>query len=109
MADFSSTLLFETARAQYEQRFVAFQKKHKDQEPVWLSNQRTQAMRSFASLGFPTRRLESWKYTDVKPILETTFEFLEISSQDELDEERLAPLRFGQKGWHELIFSNASF
>ncbi|MDD9997984.1 MAG: hypothetical protein OXQ89_09600, partial [Rhodospirillaceae bacterium] len=35
---------------------------------------RRQAMAAFARRGFPTRRDEDWKYTDLKPILTGRFD-----------------------------------
>ncbi len=41
--------------------------------PQWIQALRAAGMDRFASLGFPTTRLEEWKYTDVSPIARTTF------------------------------------
>jgi Fe-S cluster assembly protein SufD len=37
-------------------------------EPAWLPGLRAFAIERFASLGFPTRKREDWKYTNVAPI-----------------------------------------
>jgi Fe-S cluster assembly protein SufD len=41
--------------------------------PAWLTTLRRNAMRRFADQGFPTTRLEDWKYTDVTPITNLPF------------------------------------
>ncbi|PYS49730.1 MAG: Fe-S cluster assembly protein SufD [Acidobacteria bacterium] len=41
---------------------------------VWLDRLRERAMDEFLELGFPTTRLESWKYTDVAPIRRIAFQ-----------------------------------
>lgn len=42
-------------------------------EPTWLTALRRSAIARFDATGFPTTRNESWKYTDVSPILRTQF------------------------------------
>src|ERR1044071_9187842 len=37
-------------------------------EPGWLASRRQQAMTRFAELGFPSRRSESWRYLDLRPL-----------------------------------------
>ncbi len=41
--------------------------------PVWLRDLREQAMARFAAAGFPSTRLEQWRFTNVRPIAETLF------------------------------------
>ena len=43
-------------------------------DPRWLDRLRQDAKGSFAALGWPTRKLEDWRYTDLEPIVETIFE-----------------------------------
>jgi Fe-S cluster assembly protein SufD len=40
-------------------------------EPEWLADRRHEARERFESLGFPTAKLEAWRYTGVGPIAET--------------------------------------
>ena len=40
-------------------------------EPGWLASRRQQAMTRFAELGFPSRRGESWRYLDLRPLEQT--------------------------------------
>ena len=42
---------------------------------AWLSLQQDQAIELVRKQGFPTRRQEEWKYTDVQPILKRDFSF----------------------------------
>ncbi|MEA1675940.1 Fe-S cluster assembly protein SufD [Nitrospirillum sp. BR 11163] len=37
-------------------------------EPVWLTTHRGRAMDRFALMGFPTRRQEAWRFTDLEPL-----------------------------------------
>src|SRR5262245_1810560 len=41
---------------------------------LWLERLRQKGMDDFLALGFPTTRLENWKYTNVAPIRRPTFE-----------------------------------
>src|SRR5260221_4583742 len=42
-------------------------------QPAWLTNLRESAIASFERLGFPTTRLEQWRFTSVTPISEKPF------------------------------------
>ena len=54
--------------AAYEQR-----KAGHSAAPSWLRDRRDAAMRQFASHGFPTTRLEDWRFANITPIAETEF------------------------------------
>jgi Fe-S cluster assembly protein SufD len=41
--------------------------------PEWLQRFREEARERFSATGFPTTRLEEWKFTNVAPIAKTTF------------------------------------
>ena len=40
---------------------------------MWLDRLRKNAIQRFLDLGFPTTKLENWKYTNVAPIRRLTF------------------------------------
>lgn len=42
--------------------------------PDWLKDLRLQAFSRFESLGFPTRRVEAWKYINLRPLLNRAFQ-----------------------------------
>ena len=42
-------------------------------EPEWLREARTRAFERFRDRGFPTTRLEDWKFTNIAPIASTPF------------------------------------
>ncbi|HUP40829.1 MAG TPA: hypothetical protein VM115_11970, partial [Vicinamibacterales bacterium] len=42
-------------------------------QPRWLARARESAMAQFERLGFPTTKLEQWRFTSVAPIAERTF------------------------------------
>jgi len=42
-------------------------------EPNWLIDRRVAALRQFAALGFPTRRHEPWRFTNLTPLARAVF------------------------------------
>ncbi|HYS21803.1 MAG TPA: Fe-S cluster assembly protein SufD [Gemmatimonadales bacterium] len=42
-------------------------------QPVWLRELRERAIARFSAAGFPSTRLEQWRFTNVRPIAETPF------------------------------------
>lgn len=42
-------------------------------EPDWLLDRRAAALKQFAALGFPTRRDEPWRFTNLMPLSRTVF------------------------------------
>lgn len=42
-------------------------------EPTWIAARRQAGAARFEALGFPTRRDEEWKYTDVRSIAQGNF------------------------------------
>src|SRR5688572_21161638 len=46
---------------------------HGTAQPRWVVQARESAMAQFERLGFPTTKLEQWRFTSVAPIAERTF------------------------------------
>ena len=67
-----------TDRAQahepYVARFQQFAGNGAATAPAWVTEKREAAIERFAEAGFPTTRLEAWRFTDIKPLLEATFD-----------------------------------
>jgi Fe-S cluster assembly protein SufD len=64
----------ESALDHYRARFQSFAAEMAASDQAWMGRLRREAMASFAEHGFPTTRLEGWKYTDVAPIAKSAFE-----------------------------------
>src|SRR5271165_4870822 len=47
---------------------TVFQTRPEREEPSWLAGHRKAAMKRFAELGFPTRKQEAWRFTDLRPL-----------------------------------------
>ncbi len=50
--------------------------------PAWLREIREEAREHFTSLGYPTTRMEEWKYTNIAPIAKTQFQSGECKLTD---------------------------
>ena len=75
--------------------------------PDWLRGLRAAAAR-FAAVGFPTRRDEEWRFTNVSPIVETPFT-LASEAQSRLTTEGLRPFTYEGMGGTQLVFVNGHF
>jgi len=76
--------------------------------PEWLRALRASAAARFAAVGFPTRRNEEWRFTNVSPIVETPFA-LTTAAQSQLTAEGLSPFTYEGMGGTQLVFVNGHF
>ena len=80
---------------------------------AWLAAHRQCAFDQFQKNGFPTRRLENWKYTDVTPITKIGFVLnnaeYNSAKHNPIGQGDLDALRFDQKNTHELVFINGQY
>ncbi|HUY12178.1 MAG TPA: Fe-S cluster assembly protein SufD [Terriglobia bacterium] len=74
----------------------------------WFDATRREAMEHFGEVGFPTTRLENWKYTSVQPIARATFQ-LEESGGAKVSANHLEGLPFGDQVAATLVFVNGFF
>ncbi len=73
-----------------------------------LEELRRAAMERFAALGFPTTRLEDWKFTSVAPIASTAFRRATPDGAA-IAERDLAGETFAAEGWPRLVFVNGHY
>ena len=57
----------------YHEQYAALGTQLPGSEPGWVTSLRDQAMLVAARIGLPTRRVETWKYTDLRPIHRAEF------------------------------------
>jgi len=76
-------------------------------QPAALRNLRRRAGERFAELGFPSSRLEEWRFTNVAPVARTRFAPAPAAYDREQVAAALAPLRLGDA--HELVFVDGRF
>jgi Fe-S cluster assembly protein SufD len=75
--------------------------------PEWARALRTNAGARFAQIGFPTRRDEEWRYTNVAPIVETRFKLATGTSN--LAAEQIAPFSLTGIDCVQLVFVDGLF
>ena len=75
--------------------------------PAWLESIRKLALARFNEVGFPSTKLEEWRYTNVAPIAKTCFQ------PGGLNESAAEPVvrqyTFGRQAAAELVFVNGQF
>lgn len=74
----------------------------------WPAQRRTDALEYLKTHGFPTRRTEQWKYTDVSPITRRKFTLGDRPAAG-IDDALVEKLRFSRLDCHELVFINGIF
>ena len=62
-----------SAIAEIQPYVEAFKAQLHKGEPGWLKQRREGAMQRFAALGFPTRKQEVWRFTDLQPLQRAPF------------------------------------
>jgi len=92
----------------YLSDFAQLERESEGKVPSWLQRHRKSAASRFSELGFPTPKVEEWKYTDVAPIARTSF----APAQYELNglkASQLNQLTFGNLNCPRLVFVNGFY
>ena len=76
--------------------------------PDWLLSLRHSAAARFAEVGFPTRRNEEWRFTNIAPIADTPFTLAD-KAESEMSLETLAGYTYEGMGGTQLVFVNGHF
>ncbi|MGH9431488.1 MAG: Fe-S cluster assembly protein SufD [Terriglobia bacterium] len=92
----------------YFSPFAALEARRAQKGGSWFDATRRAAMERFGELGFPTTRLENWKYTSVQPIARAVFQLPE-AGKGRVSPERLQGIEFGDRVSGTLVFVNGSF
>ena len=74
----------------------------------WLAVHRQSAFDQFQKMGFPTRRHENWKYTDVSRITKTGFVSAN-ATHNIIQATDLDKLKFNAENSYELVFINGQY
>lgn len=94
--------------AGYRLEFERFTREHADRRPEWISRMRTAAFDRFVELGFPTTRIEEWKYTNVAPIAKTPFRRA-AQAWSTLSVESIEPFTLEKSACAQLVFVNGYY
>jgi len=84
----------------------AFRARTMAQEPAWLAARRDAALAQFAAHGFPTRREEAWRFTDLRPLQRVPFPPVEAVRTAAPSD--LAPWRFAG-ATHRIVLVDGRF
>lgn len=84
----------------------AFKRRQSSGEPAWLSARREGAMKRFTELGFPSRRQEAWRFTNLQSLQKASFPPADDAAV--IEASALAPWRFPGEA-HRLVLVNGRF
>ena len=91
----------------YQTLFDQFEREHP--ASPWLARKRRAAIERVAALGFPTRRHEEWKYTDIAEAANFALSPLFKGETAAHEEVRAANLPFGALPGHRLVFVDGHY
>jgi Fe-S cluster assembly protein SufD len=93
-----------TETTTYQEQFDRALEDSSPQQPEWLMNQRRDGFDRFNQLGFPTTKLEDWRFTNVAAIAKTSF----VIAADSRTEHALAAIAEAGLGddTYRLVFIN---
>lgn len=96
-----NTGLSEQARAPYSARFAELLARR---GPAWLTSARSDAFGKFVEQGWPTKKQEDWRFTDVAPVTERTL--FPAPAQEPFDPSSFEPalLELGRADGQRLVF-----
>ncbi|HET7100599.1 MAG TPA: Fe-S cluster assembly protein SufD, partial [Terriglobia bacterium] len=92
----------------YLKDFREFEARQAATASEWLSKLRSKGMQAFAELGFPTTRLEDWKYCNVAPITRVRFQPAAYERDDRI-QKRVEELSFAGPHGARLVFVNGHY
>jgi Fe-S cluster assembly protein SufD len=99
-----------TETADIKEKFISeFESSFNFDAPIFLKTIREEAISSFEKLGFPTTKMEYWRYTNVKPILEHTYKTPERNQEINLTKEELNKYLIAGFDANVLVFYNGQF
>ena len=93
----------------YLSDFAAIAAERKREEPGWLFKTREAAIERFGALGFPTKRDEEWRFTNVGPMSKIPFRCARPQDPNGLQSEQLVCATFGDPTANLLVFVNGQF
>src|ERR1035438_1072181 len=99
-----------TETADIKENFISeFESSFNFDAAIFLKTIREEAISSFEKLGFPTTKMEYWKYTNVKPILEHSYKTQNQNQEINLTKEELNKYLIAGFDANVLVFYNGQF
>jgi Fe-S cluster assembly protein SufD len=93
----------------YLETFSQFEKERQADEHSPLFRLREAAMSRFAELGFPTARDEEWRFTNIAPLMQISFQPAALAVPKQLTTLKLDRLTYGAWDCYRLVFVNGTF
>jgi Fe-S cluster assembly protein SufD len=93
----------------YFARFERFLEGRIANDPSWLRALRVEAMGAFSDLGFPSTKLEEWKYTNVGPIAALPFELADPGEAGSVTSVHVEEIAFPLFACSLFVFVNGQF
>ena len=97
------------AKHTYISEFESFAANGACAAPGWLKDLRSAAIARFAELGFPSMRIEEWRFTSVKAIAETPFSLKSTPARTEVSVGDIEHLLIGGLDRSRLVFVNGRY
>jgi Fe-S cluster assembly protein SufD len=101
-----------TRYPKYAAHFQALESRGEASSPTWLGQFRERAWSRFAELGLPIARRgnEKWKYTDIRPIANASFEYpLDLDPNAGADPAEVKQVAPWQEDWANLVFVDGCY
>ena len=91
--------------------FQALQSSMAGGQPEWARDVRHRALARFGEMGFPTSRRgnEKWKYTNVAPVANQTFEYPSVPKEVESNPQAVRRLGPWDNDWVSLVFIDGHY
>lgn len=77
--------------------------------PPWLVERRESALSIFKDAGFPTTKVEAWRFTDVRPIARRMFAVVGIDDRAAVERSDVEPYLLGSDSRICAVFVNGNF
>jgi Fe-S cluster assembly protein SufD len=90
------------------EKLINLARRQRNGEPDWLKDLRGRALEEFQEKGFPSRKIEAWRDTDLRRLNEMDFQPSGRASS-EVTPEELSGLRFASLDGPRMVFVNGLF
>lgn len=94
----------ELVRTEAENGLISLSEVSPLEGPAWLKELQNSARAEFKSLGLPNRRVEEWKYTDLKAAMKVAFKPVEQGEISEAQINELLGAELTELSTHRLVF-----
>ena len=92
----------------YLSDFMSLEKELAGREPEWLLSLRRDAVQQFSHLGFPTRKEEAWRFTNLGPVTKVPF-LGSVGERAEVTRDQLDSIPFCDLGGPRVVFVDGFF